>query len=145
MSWNYGKLASEAYDLDKPIGSSFGDVEYYRDQLAGIDGPVLEPAVGTGRILIPLLAAGLTVEGFDTSPQMLDLCRRNCQARGLDPVLHQADMTEFVQPHTFAAIIVPAGSIVLLDARQPRARHWHASPGPCARAAASSSTCLPRA
>jgi len=92
MSWSYGKLASEVYDLDKPIGSSFGDVEYYRDQLSGIDGPVLEPAVGTGRILIPLLEAGITVHGFDSSPDMLDLCRRNCQARGLSTVLAAGDM-----------------------------------------------------
>lgn len=115
MSWSYGELASEVYDLDKPIGSSFGDVEYYGDQLRGIDGPVLEPAVGTGRILIPLLEAGITVHGFDNSPHMLDLCRRNCAARGLNPELAEEDMRQFVEPEAFAAVIVPTGSIVLLD------------------------------
>jgi len=53
--WQYGKLATLSYQLDKPIGSSFGDVEFYRDLLSGVTGEVLEPAVGTGRILIPLL------------------------------------------------------------------------------------------
>jgi SAM-dependent methyltransferase len=115
MAWSYGRLASEVYDLDKPIGSSFGDVEYYRDQLVGVEGPVLEPAVGTGRIMIPLLAAGLTVEGFDTSPEMLDICRRNCGARDLHPELRHADMTEFTKHEAYAAVIVPTGSIVLLD------------------------------
>jgi SAM-dependent methyltransferase len=97
-------------------------VEYYRDQLLGIDGTVLEPAVGTGRILLPLLAAGLTVHGYDNSQDMLALCRRNCQQRSLTPVLTEADMTAFVEPEAFAAVIVPAGSIVLLDGADATSR-----------------------
>lgn len=49
----YGRLASEVYDLDKLVGHSFGDVEYYADRLKTCRGPVLEPAVGTRRIFIP--------------------------------------------------------------------------------------------
>lgn len=117
MSWDYGTLATEVYDLDKPIGSSFGDVEYYRCQLAGITGRILEPATGTGRILIPLLQAGLDVEGLDASPQMLAVCRQHCHDRGLDPELREADMTTFVHPGAYRAVIVPAGSITLLNGR----------------------------
>lgn len=119
MGWGYGVLASEVYDLDKPIGSSFGDVEYYREQLAGTEGPVLEPAVGTGRILIPLLEAGFTIDGFDVSCDMLTLCRRHCEERSLEPTLREADMTTFTSPGEYGAVIVPAGSIVLLDGRLP--------------------------
>lgn len=115
MSWGYGTLATEVYDLDKPIGHSFGDVEYYRRVLAGTSGPVLEPATGTGRMLIPLLEAGLQVEGLDTSPEMLAVCRRNCRDRGHDPVLREGDMTSFVQPGRYAAVIMPTGSVCLLD------------------------------
>lgn len=122
MGWEYGKLPTEVYDLDKPIGHSFGDVEYYCRHLAGITGPILEPAAGTGRILIPLLEAGLVVEGLDTSADMLAVCRRNCRERGLSPVLHQADMTEFVRPGAYAAVIIPTGSITLLDGRQAAQR-----------------------
>jgi hypothetical protein len=56
--WQYGKLASLAYQLDKPIGTSFGDVEFYQGLLSGVTGELLEPAVGTGRMLIPLLEQG---------------------------------------------------------------------------------------
>jgi len=118
MGWGYGTLASEVYDLDKPIGSSFGDVEYYRDALDGIAGRVLEPAVGTGRILIPLLEAGVEVEGYDSSPEMLAICRAHCAERGLDPVLRDGDMTSFVEEQRYAAVIVPTGSITLLTGRQ---------------------------
>jgi len=110
LSWDYGTLATEVYDLDKPIGSSFGDVEYYRRKLAGITGRILEPATGTGRILIPLLQSGLDVEGLDTSPDMLAVCRQHCHDRGLDPVLRQADMTTFAQAGAYQAVIIPAGS-----------------------------------
>ena len=115
MSWDYGTLATEIYEIDKPIGHSFGDVEYYTGLLAGAGGRILEPAVGTGRILIPLLEAGHEVEGLDTSPQMLAVCRQHCRDRGLDPVLHEADMTAFVRPGVYQTVIMPAGSFELLD------------------------------
>jgi SAM-dependent methyltransferase len=115
VSWDYGTLATETYEIDKPIGHSFGDVEYYTGLLAGVSGRILEPAAGTGRILIPLLEAGHEVEGLDTSPQMLAVCRQHCRDRGLDPVLHEADMTAFVRPGAYQAVIIPAGSFELLD------------------------------
>ena len=118
MSWDYGTLATEIYEIDKPIGRSFGDVEYYADLLAGASGRILEPAVGTGRILIPLLEAGHDVEGLDTSPQMLAVCRQHCRDRGLDPALREADMTIHVRLAAYEAVIIPAGSIVLLDGRK---------------------------
>jgi hypothetical protein len=46
---SYGRLATEAYDIDKPVGHSFGDVEFYLKRLKSCTGRVLEPAVGTGR------------------------------------------------------------------------------------------------
>jgi SAM-dependent methyltransferase len=115
LSWDYGTLATEVYELDKPIGHSFGDIEYYTRMLAGTRGRILEPATGTGRVLIPLLEAGFEVEGLDSSPEMLAVCRRHCHDRGLDPVLRQADMTAFTQPGAFQAVIIPTGSIALLD------------------------------
>ena len=118
MSWEYGALATEVYDLDKPIGRSFGDVEYYMCLLAKVSGPILEPATGTGRILIPLLEAGHEVDGLDSSAEMLAICRRHCRDRGLDPVLREADMTIFVHLAAYEAVIIPAGSIALLNGRK---------------------------
>jgi hypothetical protein len=77
-----------------------------------------QPAAGTGRILIPLLEAGHEVEGLDSSPQMLTLCRQHCHDRGLDPPLREADMTVHVRLAAFHAVIIPAGSIALLDGRK---------------------------
>ncbi|CAJ63085.1 MULTISPECIES: class I SAM-dependent methyltransferase [Frankia] len=113
----YGRLSSLVYQVDKPIGTSFGDVELYRDLLAGVTGEILEPAVGTGRVLIPLCEAGLRVRGFDTSAPMLAVCRENCAVRGLAPELFEADMTTFNDPSAFDAVIIPAGSFALVTGR----------------------------
>ncbi|CAO5183066.1 Methyltransferase type 11 [Frankia sp. AiPs1] len=118
----YGRLCSLVYQLDKPIGTSFGDVEFYRERLAGVTGEILEPAVGTGRILVPLLRDGFRVRGFDASPQMLAICRENCAAYGLDPVLFEADMTVYREPAAFAAVVIPAGSFALVTGRENAVR-----------------------
>jgi SAM-dependent methyltransferase len=115
MPNRYGPLATEIYDRAYPIGTSFGDVEYYRSALGGTLGRVMEPAAGSGRILIPLTEAGYDVDGFDTSPEMLALARSYCQQRSLSPTLELASMTDVVKPAGYEAVIVPTGSIVLLD------------------------------
>jgi hypothetical protein len=58
------------------------------------------------------------VEGLDSSSQMLARCRQHCRDLGLDPVLREADMTVFVQLAAYEAVVIPAGSIALLDGRK---------------------------
>jgi hypothetical protein len=66
-------------------------------QLSEVTGPILEPATGTGRILIPLLETGprgggpgqLTADAGPLPPEL--------PGRGLDPVPREAGMTTFVQ------------------------------------------------
>lgn len=114
----YSSLSAEVYDLDKPIGKSFGDVEFYRERLASNDGRILEPASGTGRLLVPLLEDGLHVDGFDSSAEMLDICRAHCKERGLHPKLFEADMQTFRIDVQYDAIILPAGTFQLLAGRE---------------------------
>ncbi|MFX0547809.1 class I SAM-dependent methyltransferase [Hathewaya histolytica] len=114
----YGRLSSEVYDMDKPIGHSFGDVEFYMSRLESCKGPILEPGTGTGRILIPLLEKGLNVEGFDSSKDMLNICKNNCKERNLNPKLFEAKMESFSQDTKYDAIIVPTGTFLLLDKRE---------------------------
>ncbi|MDN3712102.1 class I SAM-dependent methyltransferase [Paracoccus cavernae] len=110
----YGALSSWVYNLDKPVGRSFGDLEYYRDRLAACHGPILEPAVGNGRIFVPLLQEGFQIEGFDASEEMLNYCRDACQKRNLSADLTLQTFEEFSYGKSFAAIIVPAGSFQLI-------------------------------
>jgi SAM-dependent methyltransferase len=110
----YGGLCAEIYDLDKPTGSLF-DIAYYTARLRNLDGPVLEAAVGTGRLMIPLIEAGIDIEGFDASLPMLAIARANAEARGLPAKLTPARFQDFAYDHPFAAIIVPASSFILID------------------------------
>jgi SAM-dependent methyltransferase len=110
----YGRLCAEIYDLDKPTGSLF-DIPYYTGRLKDLDGPILEAAVGTGRLMIPLLEAGLDIEGFDHSAEMLAVCRANAEARGFEPRLTRARFQDIAYDRVFAAVIVPASSFLLID------------------------------
>ncbi|HVY03450.1 MAG TPA: class I SAM-dependent methyltransferase, partial [Caulobacterales bacterium] len=75
----YGSIAAEIYDLDKPFGA-WPDTRFYLERFAGFTGPILEPACGSGRAMIPLLEAGHDVTGFDLSEEMLARCRARCAA-----------------------------------------------------------------
>lgn len=69
---------------------------------------------GSGRFLLPLLAQGLDIEGTDTSTDMLDACRTNAQARGLQPKLQQQSLERLTLARRFQLIFIPAGSFGLL-------------------------------
>ena len=55
--------------------------------LAGLagDGRVLELAIGTGRIALPLAARGITVEGVDASAAMADRLRAKPGGQSIPP------------------------------------------------------------
>lgn len=114
MQNRYGRLASWIYHLDKPIGHSFGDLEYYQQRLTGCEDRILEPAVGNGRIFIPVLEMGFAIEGFDASQDMLECCRQECLGRGLPTPLTCQTFEYFSYDQRFAAIIMPAGSFQLI-------------------------------
>jgi SAM-dependent methyltransferase len=65
------------------------DVAFYVEEaVARADGrPVVELAVGTGRIAIPTAAAGVPLIGVDSSPGMLEVCRERAELAGVAGLL----------------------------------------------------------
>lgn len=129
----YASIAAEIYDIDKPYGA-LPDTAFHLETLAGLAGPILEPACGSGRTLVPLLKAGHEVAGFDPSREMLAQCRARCAAAGLNPDLREARFEDFAYDRQFACILVPAGSFTLIDdfataAAVLRRFHAHLAPG----------------
>jgi SAM-dependent methyltransferase len=110
----YGSIAAEIYDIDTPFGR-LPDTAFHLAALADVDGPILEPACGSGRTLVPLLEAGHDVWGFDSSPDMLARCRARAEAAGFAANVTQARFDDFAFPQAFAALVVPAGSFTLIE------------------------------
>jgi SAM-dependent methyltransferase len=59
------------------------DVGFYVDEALASGGPVVELAVGTGRIAVPIAAAGVNVIGVDSSPGMLGVARAAAETAGV--------------------------------------------------------------
>lgn len=60
------------------------DVGFYVDQALASGGPVVELAVGTGRIAVPIAEAGIPVIGVDSSPEMLAVARAAAESAGVE-------------------------------------------------------------
>jgi ubiquinone/menaquinone biosynthesis C-methylase UbiE len=115
MKNKYGQLSTLVYETDKPVGVSFGDVAYYLERLRDVKGPILEPGVGNGRFLVPLLQANKTVVGYDASPHMLEVARSTLQQHQLTAELVQSDFASYQSALRFDAIVIPAGTFQLID------------------------------
>ena len=65
------------------------DVDFYVAEARKARSTVVELGVGTGRIAVPTAVAGVPVIGVDSSPGMLEVCRRRADAAG---VSHLVDL-----------------------------------------------------
>lgn len=108
------------YDLD--MSDEIEDVEMYLALAAASDGPILELACGSGRICVPLAAAGHRVTGLDLDSQMLDRARATWATRrkaagsgSLDLV--EADMTAVALEQRFGLIVLAFNGLLLLPDR----------------------------
>jgi len=63
------------------------DVGFYVEEAERAGSPIVELAVGTGRIAVPTAAAGVRVIGIDSSPGMLEVCRRRAELAGVSELL----------------------------------------------------------
>ncbi|WP_135536207.1 methyltransferase domain-containing protein [Halostella pelagica] len=84
------------------------DVGFYRDLATEADGPALGVGVGTGRVYLELLDAGLDVDGFDLSEGSLNRLRSKATDRGLSPTVWVDDATDFDVDREYGFIYAPA-------------------------------------
>ncbi len=59
------------------------DIGFYVAEALDTGGPVVELAVGTGRIAVPIAESGTRVIGVDQSEEMLEVARRLAHGRGV--------------------------------------------------------------
>jgi SAM-dependent methyltransferase len=75
-----GEALARLYDLD--LSEDPGDVDLYLALAGRAGGPIVELAVGSGRIAVPLAEAGHRVVGVDLDPAMLARARRRATTAG---------------------------------------------------------------
>lgn len=104
---------------DLECGTYTEDLGFWRDLVAGHDGPVLDVGAGTGRTAISLARSGHTVFALDNDDELLEALRRRADGLAVVPVL--ADARDFTLPDRFGVIIVPMQTIQLLGGSTGRA------------------------
>jgi SAM-dependent methyltransferase len=88
------------------------DVPFYVELARESEGPLVELAVGNGRVAIPVArATGRHVIGIDKSPAMLAQARERVAKAGVDVELREADMREFELDELAGLVYCPFRSL----------------------------------
>jgi SAM-dependent methyltransferase len=112
---------ADRYD-DRPVGVA-ADVAFYVGLAREADGPLVELAVGTGRVAIPVAqATGRRVIGIDSSSGMLAQAQARAAEEGVELDLRQGDIRELEVEEPAALIYCPARSLLHLPTWADRRR-----------------------
>ncbi len=99
------------------------DVPFYVELAREADGPVVELAVGNGRVAIPVARElGRPVVGIDRSPAMLAQARERAEAAGVQLMLRELDMREFELDEPAALVYCPFRAMLHLPTWDDRRR-----------------------
>jgi SAM-dependent methyltransferase len=99
------------------------DIPFYVDLAREADGPVVELAVGNGRVAIPVAQAiGTSVIGIDSSPAMLEQARTRSAEAGVELDLHEGDMRDLALDQPAALIYCPFRALLHLRTWADRRR-----------------------
>jgi SAM-dependent methyltransferase len=107
------------------------DVDFYVEQALAAGGPVVELAVGTGRIAIPIARAGIDVIGVDSSPGMLAVARAAAEEAGVaDRVdLRVGDLREPPVADRVPLVVCPFRSLLHMETEDEKLRALRAARG----------------
>lgn len=103
QTWHYGLVAQWWAEFNSPDPD---ELAFYRSVIEGDGQPALDLACGAGRLLLPLLSAGLDIDGCDVSPDMLAHCQEGAARQGLAPRLYQQAMHDLDLPRSYRTISI---------------------------------------
>jgi SAM-dependent methyltransferase len=99
------------------------DVPFYVELAREADGPIVELAVGNGRVAIPVAREiGRKVIGIDRSPAMLAQARARAEEAGVELELREQDMRDFELEEPAALIYCPFRALLHLPTWRDRRR-----------------------
>ena len=105
-SSTYGDRIADRYDdfyATLPFGGDLATEVAFLKELSG-DGAALELGIGTGRVALPLLEAGVEVHGIDASAAMLE--RLRAKPRGEEIAATVGDFRAFELDRRFRVVYV---------------------------------------
>lgn len=117
----------QAHLYDPEYAAFDQDVAFLRERLwrREVRGPLLELGTGTGRVALPLVAAGYEVTGVDISEPMLRRARGRRATLPRDQAarlhLHRQDVCALRLRGRYAAVLAPFGLLTLLPDASARA------------------------
>jgi SAM-dependent methyltransferase len=98
----FGRLWAAGYDTG-PNPDPAPAVDFLADLAGG--GPVLELAIGTGRVALPLAARGLAVEGVEASPEMVARMRAKPGGDGIPVAIGDMADVPVTGPYRLAYLV----------------------------------------
>jgi SAM-dependent methyltransferase len=99
------------------------DVAFYVDLAREAEDPIVELAVGNGRVAIPVAReTGRGVIGIDLSPAMLAQARERADAEGVDLELREGDMRDLALEEPAGLIYSPFRALLHMPNWQDRRR-----------------------
>lgn len=108
----YGKLCSLYYDLQEQYATQ-QEIDFYA-QCIQPGHKALEAMSGSGRLQIPLLLRGYSIDGIDNSPNMLERCKKRCAQLGLAPSLYEQSLEAMSLTNNYDVIFIAKGSFQLI-------------------------------
>jgi SAM-dependent methyltransferase len=119
MSWDEG--FADRYD--EWSAEMTEDVPFYVELARETDGALVELAVGSGRVAIPIAeATGRPVLGIDTSPAMLAQARERAAAAGVELELREGDMRDLELDQPAGLVYCPFRGLLHLPTWADRRR-----------------------
>jgi SAM-dependent methyltransferase len=110
---DYDEIYAGAFDTDGAVARLV--------ELAG-GGPVLELGIGTGRLALPLAAAGLEVHGVDGSEEMLALLERKQGGANIPTTKGDFSQVRLEPPGRFALVVLAVNTIFALEDQDAQVR-----------------------
>jgi SAM-dependent methyltransferase len=102
-TWHHGLVARWWAEFAEPEP---GEIAYLRTAIERYGEPVLDAGCGSGRVLVPLLEAGVDVDGTDVSADMVAYARQRAGEARVSPRLTVQPLHELALGRTYRTILL---------------------------------------